>query len=105
MADEDARTVAVVDLPLAMIVITSFFVFISVLSNSTRAYVKISSRATGLDDYLVLFSQVAFVAILATTIKAALSGIGTRNRFLNDFTMVESQKWYYSQRLRIGISS
>lgn len=37
--------------------------------------------------------QLAFTASLATTIQASLKGVGTPNRGLNDFLMIESQKW------------
>lgn len=65
---EDVQTVPLVDLPLAMVVITSTFVFICLLSNSTRAYVKITARAVGLDDCLVLFSQVRQTASLIISV-------------------------------------
>lgn len=55
---EDARTVPVVGLPLVVAAITGVFFVISVICTAIRVYVNIARRSFGLDDGLVLFSQV-----------------------------------------------
>lgn len=55
---DDAHSVPIVGLPLAVVTTTGIFLFLAVLGVGTRIFVNYHKKIFGLDDGLVLFSAV-----------------------------------------------
>lgn len=61
--DPSARLVQPEGVALAIIVVSSIFLFFSILAVAARIYVRITEKVTSIDDYLLLGSLVSNVII------------------------------------------
>ncbi|OHF00977.1 hypothetical protein CORC01_03805 [Colletotrichum orchidophilum] len=93
--DPDLRILEPEHLPLAIIIISSIFLVISVLCVGVRTRVRLVEGTFGLDDGLVLAGTVVYVPSVALTIYGCLVGLGTLQEKLN--------MWMFSEALKIYI--
>ncbi|ROW10407.1 hypothetical protein VMCG_02064 [Cytospora schulzeri] len=91
---EDARSVALVGLPLAIVVTTGIFLSLAILGVGTRIYVGFQRKILGLDDGMMVFSLMAYIAVFGLTIHGTTVGVGTKNNGLNAWMNVQTEKWY-----------
>lgn len=54
-----------------------------------------SGSGSGSGSNKICFGQLAYVGVFGTTLQASKSGVGTVNSAMNDYLLVESQKWYF----------
>ncbi|KAK8044083.1 hypothetical protein PG993_004107 [Apiospora rasikravindrae] len=93
-APEDARSVPLVGLPLVVVTLTFFFTALGAIAVGIRTYIRLRLKSFGLDDTMVVFTMMTFIAVAAFTLHGANVGVGTRNAGLNAWLAVESSKWY-----------
>ncbi|KAK7931056.1 hypothetical protein PG985_001768 [Apiospora marii] len=91
---EEARSVAVVGLPLVVVTLTFLFMALGVLAVGVRTWVRLRLNSFGLDDGTIVLALLTFIADAAFTLHGARVGVGTRNAGLNAWLTVESNKWY-----------
>ncbi|KAK8085781.1 hypothetical protein PG997_007052 [Apiospora hydei] len=93
-APEDARSVALVGLPLVVVALTFLFMALGAVAVGIRTYIRLRLKSFGLDDAMVVFAMITFVVVAAFTLHGANMGVGTRDAGLNAWLAVESSKWY-----------
>ncbi|KAK8115559.1 hypothetical protein PG984_012061 [Apiospora sp. TS-2023a] len=93
-APEEARSVAVVGLPLVVVTLTFFFMALGVVAVGVRTWIRLRMNSFGLDDAMVVFTLLTFIVVAAFTLHGANVGVGTRNAGLNAWLTIESSKWY-----------
>ncbi|KXH63295.1 hypothetical protein CSAL01_13158 [Colletotrichum salicis] len=93
--DPDLRILEPEHLPLAIIVISSIFLVISVICVGVRTSVRLIEGTFGLDDGLMLAGTVVYVPSVGLTIYGCLVGLGTLQEKLN--------MWMFSEALKIYI--
>ncbi|KAK7943905.1 uncharacterized protein PG986_013018 [Apiospora aurea] len=93
-APEDARSVALVGLPLVVVAWTFFFMLLGAIAVGIRTYSRLRLKSFGLDDAMAVFAMLTFVVVAAFTLHGANMGVGTRNAGLNAWLAVESSRWY-----------
>ncbi|CRK24752.1 hypothetical protein BN1723_013378 [Verticillium longisporum] len=92
--DPNLRSLTPVHLPLAIIVVSSIFLFLSIIAVGLRTYVRITDRVFGLDDGLMAAGAVIYTAVVGLAIYACTVGIGTRQEKLNAWMAEEAMKFY-----------
>ncbi|KAK7991342.1 hypothetical protein PG996_013606 [Apiospora saccharicola] len=82
-APEEARSVAVVGLPLVVVTLTFLFMALGVVAVSIRTWIRLRLNSSGLDDAMVVFTLLTFIIDAAFTLHGAKMGVDTRNAGLN----------------------
>ncbi|KAI1763612.1 hypothetical protein GGR53DRAFT_531365 [Hypoxylon sp. FL1150] len=92
--DTSARYIPLQGLSLAIVVVSSIFLILSVLAVSGRTYIRYSERVFGLDDGLMLFGTIVYIAAVALSSYAAFVGLGSHDDKLNAFFSEEGKKYF-----------
>ncbi|KAH6656058.1 hypothetical protein BKA67DRAFT_254673 [Truncatella angustata] len=90
--DPNARYVPLEGLSMAIVVVSSICLVFSVAAVALRTYARLQDRLYGIDDSLVAFGTVAYVADVGLAIYGAHIGIGTMNSKHNAWMSMEGSK-------------
>ncbi|WQF86497.1 hypothetical protein CDEST_11511 [Colletotrichum destructivum] len=92
--DPDLRILEPQGLPLAIIIVSSIFLVISILCVGLRTRVRLVEGTFGLDDGLMLAGTVVYVPCVGLAIYGCLVGLGTLQEKLNPWMFSEALKIY-----------
>lgn len=92
--DPNAKSVPLEGLSLSIVVVSLVFLFLSVLAVGARTYIRLTDRVFGLDDGLMLFGTIVYVATVALSSYAAFVGLGSHDVMLNGFMAEEGKKYF-----------
>ncbi|KAJ0159760.1 hypothetical protein CTA2_9154 [Colletotrichum tanaceti] len=92
--DPDLRILEPHGLPLAIIIVSSVFLVISVLCVGLRTRVRLVEGTFGLDDGLMLAGTIVYVPCVGLAIYGCLVGLGTLQEKLNPWMFSEALKTY-----------
>ncbi|KAI4677826.1 hypothetical protein J4E81_010756 [Alternaria sp. BMP 2799] len=92
--DPSARLIAPDGLPLAIIVISSIFFALSIVTVALRTYIRIKKRIFGLEDAFMVVGTIAYIPVTGLAIYGCLAGLGRMNEDLNAWQQSEAIKYY-----------
>lgn len=92
--DPDATIINPDGLPLAIVLLSSIFLGLSVITVSLRAYTRLTKGTFGLDDAFIVAGTVIYTAATGLATYGALVGLGRLEKDLNAWQWSEALKYY-----------
>ncbi|KAF1941458.1 cytochrome P450 [Clathrospora elynae] len=90
----DDRFIQPVELPLAILVISSIFLILALITVSLRTYTRATRGIFSTDDAFMVVGTVAYTAATCLSNYATLVGLGRLNEDLNSWQQSEAIKYY-----------
>ncbi|KAF1358600.1 hypothetical protein EJ07DRAFT_166838 [Lizonia empirigonia] len=92
--DSSARLMAPTGLPLAIIIIASISLGLSLVTVSMRTYIRLRRGIFSLDDAFMTIGTIVYMPVVSLAIYGCLVGLGRLNEDLNAWQQVEAVKYY-----------
>ncbi|KNG49627.1 integral membrane protein [Stemphylium lycopersici] len=92
--DQSARLISPDGLPLAIIVISSIFFALSLVTVTLRTFVRIKKGILGLEDVFMVIGTIAYIPATGLAIYGCCVGLGRMNEDLNLWQQSEAIKYY-----------
>ncbi|KAH5251997.1 hypothetical protein HBI82_039470 [Parastagonospora nodorum] len=93
-ADPTSRTITPNGLPLAILVISTVFLGLSIITVSLRTYIRIVKGSFGVDDGFMVAGCVAYTVATALAVYDVYIGLGRVNAELNEWQQMHAMKFY-----------
>ncbi|KAH7398962.1 cytochrome P450 [Phaeosphaeria sp. MPI-PUGE-AT-0046c] len=92
--DPNIRTITPDGLPLAILVLSSVFLGLSIITVSLRTYIRIVKGAFGLDDWFMCAGCIVYTVATGLAVYDVYIGLGRLTVDLNEWQQVHAMKYY-----------
>ncbi|KAF1916849.1 hypothetical protein BDU57DRAFT_595411 [Ampelomyces quisqualis] len=92
--DPSLKTITPDGLPLAIIVLSTIFLGLSIITVSLRTYIRIKKGTFGLDDCFMVAGCAAYTIATGLAVYDVYIGLGRVNADLNEWQQAQSLKYY-----------